>query len=144
MTIGITQLVDGIVTVNNASCTESSIITFSYLQPISNPGILSISNIISGQFIINSTSGTNSSYVQWFLLNSTDTSIPTVTTGNLTTPNQAQFSCNGNVTTNGNSSITERCFVWSVTNPIPTIADSKETKPLGYGLGDYKYSWLDD
>ena len=144
VTIGITQLVDGLVTVNNVSCTESSIITLTYLQPISNPGILSVSNIISGQFVINSSSGTDSSYVQWFLLNSTDTSTPTVTTGSLTTPNPAQFSCSGNVTTNGNSSITERGFVWSVTNPLPTTADSKETAPLGYGLGDYKYSWFDD
>lgn len=142
--IGITQLVDGTVTVNNASCTESSIITLTYLQPTSNPGILSVSNIVSGQFIINSSRATDSSYVQWFLLNSTDTSIPTVTTGDLFTPDPAQFSCNGNVTTNGNSSITERGFVWSVTNSIPTIADSKETAPLGYGLGDYKYSWFDD
>jgi len=144
-TTGLVQLVSGQAVVVAPACTPASNIVLSYLQPVTNGGILSVSGIATGQFTILSSNGADASYVQWLLAQYPGDSltIPGVTTNSLTTPVAERFAATGNVVSNGYQSITERGFVWSKTNPSPTISDTKETASLGYGLGNYTGTWYD-
>lgn len=143
MNNGIARLTEGTAVVSASACTPSSIVQISYLEPTINPGILAVAYISDGQFTVQSSVGTDSSYVQWSISQYPSSTIPTVSTGALTTPVAAQFRCTGDVSSNGYSSITERGFVWSHTNTLPTIDDTKEMASLGYGLGDYNHQWSD-
>lgn len=144
-TTGLVQLVSGQAVVNAPACTPSSSILLSYLQPVTNGGVLSVSGITTGQFTIVSSNGADASYVQWLQAQYPGDSltIPGVTTDALTTSIPAQFAATGNVVSNGYQSITERGFVWSKTNPVPTVNDTKVTSSLGYGLGNFTQSWFD-
>ena len=60
------------------------------------------------------------------------TSIPSVTTANVTSITTNSAVCGGNVTSDGNLSVTSRGVCWS-TSPNPTISNNKTTNGTGKG-----------
>ena len=60
--------------------------------------------------------------------------LPTVTTNSVTDIKAMTAICGGNVTSDGNATVTARGICWS-TNPNPTINDNKTTN--GEGLGSF-------
>lgn len=135
---GVARLYNGSATVSSPNVSTSSNIQATYIQPLTNPGVLSIANVTTGQFQISSTSSTDQSFVQW---TATPYQNIVVLTTTLTTPFPLQFQASGNVLSSGASSITERGIVWSSTNPLPTISDSKVVATLGAGTGTFSVSW---
>lgn len=67
-TIGTSQLVSGLRNVSTSVCTPNSYIFVSYSGAVTNPGFLTTTNVTSGSFQINSSSGTDSSYVNWMIV----------------------------------------------------------------------------
>lgn len=128
---GIDQLQNGSLTVTNDNILGSSLIFLTYKGVIeySNPGILSITNQSNGTFTISSSSINDSSYVQWLVVNDlTNQGLPSggtgvqVTTLNVNNTGPLNIQCIGDVTTG--SYIIQRGFVWSSTNPLPTINET--------------------
>lgn len=66
--MGTTHLVSGIVNVNTSACTPTSYIFVSYSGATTNPGYLTTTNVSAGSFRINSSSSTDSSYVNWLIV----------------------------------------------------------------------------
>ena len=63
--------------------------------------------------------------------------LPTVTTTEVTNITVSSATCGGNVTSDGNGTVTARGICWS-TSPNPTIADNKTTD--GSGIGSFTSS----
>ena len=133
--VGVTQLNFGSIIVTTDQCTPSSIITLTYLEPINQPGILSVSNITTGSFQINSNNASDISYVQWFLVNYEGSTIPTVSTTSID-PGFNSFTGYGNVNSSGYSTVTEAGFIWSESNNNPTF-DSYD----GYQSASLPFGW---
>jgi hypothetical protein len=66
--IGTARLVNGNVTVNSTVCTPRSFVFVSYSGSTTNPGYLTTTDVSTGSFRITSTSATDSSYVNWFIV----------------------------------------------------------------------------
>lgn len=66
--MGTTRLVNGTVVVNTSVCTPTSFVFVSYSGTTANAGFLTTTNVSSGSFRITSTSATDSSYVNWFIV----------------------------------------------------------------------------
>lgn len=66
--IGTTRLINGSIIVNTAACTPTSFVFVSYSGTQSNPGFITSTDVTSGSFRILSTSTTDSSYVNWFIV----------------------------------------------------------------------------
>ena len=66
--IGTTRLSSGLQNVSTSVCTPNSYIFVSYSGATTNPGFLTTTNVTSGSFQINSSSGTDSSYVNWMIV----------------------------------------------------------------------------
>ena len=62
---------------------------------------------------------------------------PTVKTNNVTSITESTATCGGNVTSDGNGTVSARGICWS-TSPNPTIADNKTTD--GSGIGSFTSS----
>ena len=137
-----TQLNFGSIIVTTDQCTPSSIITLTYLEPINQPGILSVSNITTGSFQINSNNASDISYVQWFLVNYEGSTIPTVSTTSID-PGFNSFTGYGNVNSSGYSTVTEAGFIWSESNNNPTFDsyDGYQSASLPFGLGEFSVNW---
>jgi hypothetical protein len=66
--MGTTRLVNGSVIVNTSACTPTSFVFVSYSGIPSNPGFITSTDVTTGAFRIVSTSTTDSSYVNWFIV----------------------------------------------------------------------------
>ena len=99
----------------------------------------------SGVFLSNITglAGNTKYYVRAYATNSTGTvygeeisftttTIPTVTTNTVTSIKATTLICGGNVTSDGNATVTERGVCWS-TSPNPTINGNKTSSGTGTG-----------
>ena len=99
----------------------------------------------SGVFLSNITglAGNTKYYVRAYATNSTGTvygeeisftttTIPTVTTNTVTSIKATTLVCGGNVTSDGNATVTERGLCWS-TSPNPTINGNKTSSGSGTG-----------
>ncbi len=99
----------------------------------------------SGVFLSNITglAGNTKYYVRAYATNSTGTvygeeisftttTIPTVTTNTVTSIKATTLVCGGNVTSDGNATVTERGLCWS-TSPNPTINGNKTSSGTGTG-----------
>lgn len=140
---GIVQLSNGSILVNDIDCFEASSIFLTYIGPLdtSNPGFLSVMNILNGSFTIQSSSPTDSSFVQWFLYNDTAENriAPSVQTLSVSNVGPLTIQCTGEITSG--SFIFQRGFVWSSTNMIPTVLDNKEVSPGG-DIGVFTLTFL--
>jgi hypothetical protein len=66
--MGTANLVSGVVNVYTSACTPTSYIFVSYSGATANPGYLTTTNVSAGSFRINSSSGIDSSYVNWLIV----------------------------------------------------------------------------
>ena len=66
-------------------------------------------------------------------VNTPQSALPTVTTGDVSNLSATMATCGGNVTSDGGAAVTARGVCWS-TSPTPTIADSHTSDGSGLGL----------
>jgi len=88
------------------------------------------------------TNGVGTAYGEQITFTTLSVNLPTVTTGNISNITSTTADCGGNVTDDGNSTVTERGVCWS-TSPNPTINDQKIVNGPGTGSYTSKLKELD-